>query len=33
MLLKPGGLDKIKRTGFRPAAKVPYGVEDNIQSI
>ncbi|MCP4238590.1 MAG: RNA-directed DNA polymerase, partial [Aestuariibacter sp.] len=28
MLLKPGGLDKIKRTGFRPAAKVPYGLED-----
>ncbi|MCP4142251.1 MAG: hypothetical protein GY755_18585, partial [Chloroflexi bacterium] len=28
MLLQPGGLDKIKRTGFRPAAKIPYGLED-----
>ena len=32
MLLKPGGLEKIRRTGFRPAAKVPYGLEDQYDT-
>ena len=31
MILKPGGLEKIKQSGFRPAAKVPYGLEDQFE--
>ena len=31
MILKPGGLEKIKQSGFRPAAKVPYGLEAQFE--
>ena len=28
MYVKPGHLEKIKQGGLRPAAKVPYGLQD-----
>ena len=31
MFLKPGGLEKIQQSGCRPAAKVPYGLEDQFE--
>ena len=31
MILKPGGLEKIKQSGFRPAAKFLYGLEAQFE--
>ena len=30
MILKPGGLEAIKKSGVRPPAKCPYGLEDQF---
>ena len=30
IVLKPGGLEQIKQSGVRPAAKCPYGLEDQF---
>ena len=32
IVLKPGGLEKIKQSGCRPAAKCPYGLEDQFDT-
>ena len=31
MNLKPGGLEQIKKSGPRPVAKIPYGLEDQFE--
>ena len=32
MVLKPGGLEQIKKSGVRPVAKCPYGLEDQYET-
>lgn len=33
MVLKPGGLEQIKKSGCRPVAKCPYGLEDQFDPL
>ena len=33
MVLKPGGLEAIKKSGPRPVCKVPYGLEDQYDKL
>ena len=33
MVLKPGGLDEILKSGPRPACKVPYGLDDQYDTM
>ena len=33
MVLKPGGLEAIKKSGPRPVCKIPYGLEDQYETL
>ena len=33
MVLKPGGLEAIKKSGPRPVCKIPYGLEDQYEKL
>ena len=33
MVLKPGGLEQIQKSGPRPQAKHPYGLEDQFEPL